>query len=617
MPSLPESFSQINRKFGIEIEVFGLNKDQAAHALNRNNIECYAENYNHRTNSYWKATTDSSIVGTSSSEDVSVGTCELVSPPLLLTEESLEEVAKVIRVLKEAGAKVNETCGIHVHVDCRQILSPDFYRLLLTFYSENEDKIDQFIHESRRENKNRFCHSSKNIFETWTNIWTEYPNMSNRIPNMLSGIERYYKLNFCSYTRHGTVEFRQLHGSLNESEIINWIVFCVNLVQNVKNFLGNKNNSRIVNTRELFSNGNPYPEKTFKNYFTALVQRAVTTNATLASAVRGMESSSFEDILEINEKLNIRFNDITKSYVNTKTNHKTLNQYFRFYIVLISNFLHLAANNARIANVINSRYLFARDSSLRLEDIHQILIDITSIIFSFTGNFVERRRKFYAKIKNLGIQFSTTKIGILDFIDQFEMESFQDILVTNILNVRGGTFQYSRIPRTNKFYSLWPTVTEYSVIKSSIVNCINDLMNWSRPFICAETQLNTLNVVQNYMSEYSEENRTNFTNYIGFNLLSSLVKSVLHFRFSCIVGETSINDISMDRTHRQFINAYNNQIAFNHPYNLLEPELTQRGIVVDKKQFVDEAKIFFEENKYNTTFEKLFELRENNPIVFD
>jgi hypothetical protein len=42
---------------------------------------------------------------------------------------------------------------------------------------------------------------------------------------------RYYKLNLAAYVKHGTLEFRQHAGTLNLNKMINWIMFCVQFVE--------------------------------------------------------------------------------------------------------------------------------------------------------------------------------------------------------------------------------------------------------------------------------------------------------------------------------------------------------------------------------------------------
>lgn len=289
--------SKANRKFGIEIEAFGVDKHQLADALNQANIPCFVESYNHLTKSHWKIVTDGSI-----RTDGSGNAFELVSPPLI-TDSDLRQVQRVFDILKEKGAKVNSSCGLHVHVDARDIMDLPFLQILFLRYSMWEPLTDLYFQTNRRLNRNRF---TKSIIQTST-----YPSLmsrgnypfakpKNRILNsnqkmneffwlkkldLLTGShlqysdeshqrnsfrlnfqdcfenfktsvvsgrfgtnslssfvgshsnfltqilsrgfsDRYKKLNLCSFAQHGTVEFRQLEGTLDSDKVLNWIEFC-------------------------------------------------------------------------------------------------------------------------------------------------------------------------------------------------------------------------------------------------------------------------------------------------------------------------------------------------------------------------------------------------------
>ncbi len=223
--SIP-SFS--GRLFGIEIECIGLNTLQAADLLNANNVPSRDESYNHSRRGHWKITTDSSINGEGRE------TCEVVSPPLAFTAENLRLVAKVVNLLKDAGCTVNTSCGLHVHVDSRDVRNfPTFARILFLRYREAEEEIDRMMDITRRANNNRFCRTLKNL---------------NRNASFDSiNADRYQKLNFQSFQRHGTVEFRQHHGTMDAVRIISWLIFCVDFWQQTHAYFMQQGHTEIVN----------------------------------------------------------------------------------------------------------------------------------------------------------------------------------------------------------------------------------------------------------------------------------------------------------------------------------------------------------------------------------
>ena len=98
-----------NRNFGVEIEAYNCTRDRLARELTAAGIRVEVEGYNHTDHTdHWKLVTDSSLHGNN--------TFELVSP-ILHGEQGLEELEKVCWVLDLCNAKVNDSCGLHVHMD--------------------------------------------------------------------------------------------------------------------------------------------------------------------------------------------------------------------------------------------------------------------------------------------------------------------------------------------------------------------------------------------------------------------------------------------------------------------------------------------------------------------
>ncbi len=612
---LPSNFIPLDKKFGIEIEVYGIGKEAAANIINSVGVECYAENYNHLTQTYWKATTDSSI---RSDDDVNNAACEVVSPPLKLTKGNLIKVASVVKALKEGGAKINETCGIHIHVDCRNNNNPDFYRLLLTFYSQFEDKIDMFVHESRRENKNRFCYSNKNIFENWSNVWMEYPNMSARISSMLSGVERYYKLNFCSFTRHGTVEFRQLHGSLNEHEIIQWIVFCVNLVEDTKRFLEHKNTSRIIDTNSLFDTEVEPKKKTFENYAIALFG-TVTTNATLNTNANYHQINTFEDVLEVNKIFTDKIYNFSSTR-NPNFDKKFINKYFRLFFMLMQEYLIVATNHARnaVANPNRLNYDFCRDINLADIDVIETLVNMTSLFYNFTGSLQERKRKFFSKIKNLGIttygRGSNTFFG---FKNDEEAISFEELLMLFNVNRTQNYFSIEyfvrRVSSNNVFKTYFARDNIQVNATTIFVHFMNEFLKKTRYYRLTSDMLANDESIQSYAPE-RRGTHTFINDYIGTTFSAELVHLTLTFKECFVFGESRI-ERNEPRELTNFIHAYKNKILIN-PWYFLENNQANMGKKIDKNLFIEASKQFYEQMEYNYIFDSLKSFRESNQIVF-
>lgn len=86
--------------------------------------------------------TDSSLNGND--------TFELVSP-ILVGEAGLRELEKVCWVLELCDVKVNESCGLHVHIDAAGFNMATWRNLALS-YKHLEPVIDRFMPASRRDN---------------------------------------------------------------------------------------------------------------------------------------------------------------------------------------------------------------------------------------------------------------------------------------------------------------------------------------------------------------------------------------------------------------------------------------------------------------------------------
>lgn len=204
-----------NRKFGIEIEAYGIDRTRVAQALRNAGISCYTEGYNHDTAAHWKVVTDGSLQGNQ--------TFELVSP-ILIGEDGLRQVRTVSEVLTQLGARINRTCGLHVHFDATQIDLQNWKRLLGN-YAALETTIDSMMPQSRRGDGNTYCRSMK-----INNLATRIAAATNL--NQLRGLfnSRYYKVNTQAFSRHQTVEFRQHSGTFEAAKIENWILFLHNLI---------------------------------------------------------------------------------------------------------------------------------------------------------------------------------------------------------------------------------------------------------------------------------------------------------------------------------------------------------------------------------------------------
>lgn len=211
-----QSFANIT--FGVEIECYNVEREEIAQRLREAGVACYVEGYNHRDHrDHFKVVTDASLHGNNTAEVVS---------PILKGKKGMQTLEKVCMVLNEINAKVNKSCGLHVHFGLDKV---DFatYKNIFYNYAKIESVIDSFMPQSRRENG--FCKSFRaygnNIYELLSNA-----SDKNDIARIFSN-DRYFKVNPVAYQRHNTIEFRQHSGTTDYEKMSNWIEFLKALIE--------------------------------------------------------------------------------------------------------------------------------------------------------------------------------------------------------------------------------------------------------------------------------------------------------------------------------------------------------------------------------------------------
>ena len=203
-----------HHRFGVEIEAYNCPRSRLAEELENAGIRVAVERYNHDMRPHWKLTTDSSLSGND--------TFELVSP-ILVGENGLGELETVCWVLETCAVKVNDSCGLHIHMDAADF-NMNTWKNLAFNYKRLEPVIDSFMPRSRRDN-NRYCKSLRSISETDIMNATTLGELQEVFSN-----NRYYKLNLQAYPAHQTVEFRQHSGTINFMKIEKWIRFVSGMI---------------------------------------------------------------------------------------------------------------------------------------------------------------------------------------------------------------------------------------------------------------------------------------------------------------------------------------------------------------------------------------------------
>lgn len=233
----------MNRTFGVEIEARGIAIANVATVLQEAGIQAVYEGYNHAARSHWKVVTDASL---------GAGGFEVVSP-VLSGEEGLAQVRTVLDALRRARARVDKSCGLHVHIGAADF-SVNEFRNIAKNYVVFEDFFDAIMPLSRRGTNNMWTRSNRSIFGPgYDNAAAQRGvdrlnaiqgrNARNEIISMMHGgcqaclmgrphrcDRRYYKLNLTAFFQHGTIEFRQHSGTVEADKAVNWIRLLIQFV---------------------------------------------------------------------------------------------------------------------------------------------------------------------------------------------------------------------------------------------------------------------------------------------------------------------------------------------------------------------------------------------------
>lgn len=238
--------------FGMENEMTGITRKDAAKALGA----YFGTEPIHTGGGYdkwivkddsgkeWSLMSDSSIRMELKTEDGYDSTSnynyavELVTPKL--SYDDVPKLQEVIRTLRNAGAKVNSSCGLHVHIDAANHNRQSLKNLLSVMYSKedilfkalkvNEARAHRWCKKVRepmleKARKKLSADETKDLTRL-ENIWYEdfdgYYSRSDHYND-----SRYYALNLHSVFYRGTVEFRCFNATLHAGRAKAYLDLCL------------------------------------------------------------------------------------------------------------------------------------------------------------------------------------------------------------------------------------------------------------------------------------------------------------------------------------------------------------------------------------------------------
>ena len=153
---------------------------------------------------------------------------EIVSP-VLRGREGLEQVRRVAELLTEMGARVNRSCGCHVHVGATSVAGHDFdevadwVRRLINATAQHEQAFYGAAGTRARENGS-YCRSIKRGWGAKKTRLKQKKMKAQDLRSEASTVSRYHSLNVEPlFSRKRTVEFRCFSGTTSGLKMTAWI----------------------------------------------------------------------------------------------------------------------------------------------------------------------------------------------------------------------------------------------------------------------------------------------------------------------------------------------------------------------------------------------------------
>ena len=221
--------------FGVELETTGLGREKTAKVIaDYFGTTAYYEGLHHSNwvvkmpdGRVWNIENDSSVTNPAA---------EVVTP--VCTWEDIETIQEIIRALRNAGAKADASCGVHVHVGMdghdaqtlRNLVNivnakEDLLTEALKITPYRRDHYCEPVDQRFLERLNRRKPKDLDTFKAlWygTDDWRWHTDPSNHYDST-----RYHLLNLHSAFQGHSLEFRAFNGTMHAGEVKAYIQLCL------------------------------------------------------------------------------------------------------------------------------------------------------------------------------------------------------------------------------------------------------------------------------------------------------------------------------------------------------------------------------------------------------
>ncbi len=228
------------RPLGIEIEAVGINPFRAQSVLQRLGLPVLLRSGFAQSPllgasrfEYWQIMSDKSL---RPDPDMADDATFEVATPILSTAKDFRTLAPAMQALENSGARINESCALHVHVDLREIWQNAALRLramknIVLLCLAFPQAINSLVH--RRDHSFIYARPFKAYFRDH-GFYDPAPDSIKKIIHSLTEVEflRFFsaagkssQVRFCC-GEYRTAEFRDHHGTLDPVKALAWAALC-------------------------------------------------------------------------------------------------------------------------------------------------------------------------------------------------------------------------------------------------------------------------------------------------------------------------------------------------------------------------------------------------------
>lgn len=197
----------------------------------------------------WRCISDASIRG--------LAPCEVVSP--ILTYSDIDQAQQVVRALRRAGARVNASCGMHVHIGASKFkanpaalarlakLTNQQEDLMVAAFGTSADRMARWTKPVEAAFLAKIDGIKKPSLQQIKDAW--YASTGSAYGRYNDS--RYRGLNLHAVFDKGTVEFRYFDGTLHAGKVKGYIQFCLALATKALLAHSARSSKRVVRNSNL------------------------------------------------------------------------------------------------------------------------------------------------------------------------------------------------------------------------------------------------------------------------------------------------------------------------------------------------------------------------------